>query len=202
VEDVPHVDGDQVLAWLLAGNARFAEGRARHPHEGLRRRAALTDHQSPAGIVLGCADSRVPPELVFDAGLGDLFVIRVAGNVVKEDEAGSIEYAVEHLGVPLVLVLGHERCGAVTAALGAMDDEEAPELSRLLASVRPALVGLDPALPHDERIHAGVEANVRHSVARLREIIEREKSHHALPPGLRIVGGVYDLETGRVRILD
>jgi carbonic anhydrase len=103
--------------------------------------------------------------------------------------------------VPLVLVLGHEGCGAVTAALGEMDDE-APELSRLLRAVRPALREVDPTLPFDERVHAGVEANVRHAVERLRGIIERERETHALPPGLRIAGGVYELDSGRVRLLE
>ena len=135
-------DGDEALQWLLEGNVCFAEDRALHRHEGLRRRAQLVEGQHPAAVVLGCADSRVPPELVFDAGLGDLFVVRVAGNLAAVDEAASIEYAVEHLRVPLVLVLGHEGCGAVTAALGS-GEEEAEELSRLLESMKPALRGID-----------------------------------------------------------
>ncbi len=192
-------DGDEALEWLLDGNARFAQDRPREFQEGLRRRAMLSEGQHPFAIVLGCADSRVPPELVFDTGLGDLFVIRVAGNVASDDEAGSIEYAVDHLDVRLVLVLGHERCGAVTAALGAAEGE-AEELSRLLEQVRPALRGIDPALPLDERIRLGVEANVRHSMEQLHDIIEREADE--VPAGLRVVGAVYDLETGRVRLLE
>ena len=136
---------------------------------------------------------------MFDTGLGDLFVIRVAGNVAAEDEAGSIEYAVDHLDVRLVLVLGHERCGAVTAALGGSEGE-AEELVRLLEQVKPALHGIDPALPGEERVRLGVEANVRHSVGRLQEIIDREAG--GAPAGLRIVGAVYELETGRVRLLE
>lgn len=194
-------DGDEALEWLLEGNARFANDEPLHVHEGLRRRAMLTGSQHPAAVVLGCADSRVPPELLFDAGLGDLFVVRVAGNVVADDEAGSIEYAVDHLDVPLVLVLGHEGCGAVTAALSAGEDA-AEELSRLLERLKPALAGVDPGLPTPERIHLGVEANVRHSVSRLRQIVEREGRSQQIPPGLRIVGGVYELETGRVRLLE
>ena len=116
-------DGAQALEWLLEGNRRFVDGRPRHDFASQRRRMMLTEGQHPFGVVLGCADSRVPPELIFDFGLGDLFVIRVAGNVVANDEAGSIEYAIAHLDVPLLLVLGHEGCGAVTAALGEHDGE-------------------------------------------------------------------------------
>ncbi len=192
-------DGDEALEWLLEGNARFSQDRPRQLREGLRRRAMLLEGQQPFASVLGCADSRVPPEILFDTGLGDLFVIRVAGNVASEDEAGSIAYAVDHLDVRLILVLGHERCGAVTAALGEPEGE-AEELSRLLEQVKPALRDIDPALPLDERIRLGVEANVRHSVERLEDIIAREVGE--APAGLRVVGAVYELETGRVRLLE
>jgi carbonic anhydrase len=196
--DLAPRDGDEALRLLLAGNARFAEDRPRHPHEGLRRRAGVAEGQHPAAVVLGCADSRVPPELIFDAGLGDLFVVRVAGNVVEGDEAGSIAYAVDHLGVRLVLVLGHEKCGAVTAALGAAEGET-PELLRLLDRLRPALEDVDPTLSEEERIRLGVEANVRYAVEQLRDIAARYPDD---PAGVRIVGGVYELESGRVRLLD
>jgi carbonic anhydrase len=199
--DVVPAGGDEALELLLEGNTRFVEERPRHSHEGVRRRAMLAAGQHPAAVILGCADSRVPPELVFDAGLGDLFVVRVAGNVASEDEAGSIEYAVEHLDAPLVLVLGHEKCGAVTAALGATEGE-VEELSHLLEYLKPALRDIDPALPLDERVHLGVEANVRHSVKQLNAILEREGGGEAAPPGFRIVGGVYELESGRVRLLE
>ncbi len=198
-EDAMPRDGDEALERLLAGNARFVVGQPRHPHEELRRRATLGKGQSPFAAVLGCSDSRVPPELVFDSGLGDLFVIRVAGNVVADDEAGSLEYAVDHLAVPLVLVLGHEGCGAVTAAFGNTQGEE-EELARLLARLEPGLVGIDRTLPLEEKVRLGVEANVRRSVAELRAIAARDFDKVA--PGLRIVGAIYELETGRVRVLD
>ena len=139
------------------------------------------------------------PELLFDHGLGNLFVIRVAGNIVSEDEAGSIEYAIVHLGTRLVVVLGHETCGAVTAALGSID-KEPRELMTLIQRIQPALGDIDRSLPMKEQVHLGVEANVRQSVAALRAIAEREN----LPAEqrARIVGAVYELETGRVRILD
>jgi len=198
VEDVHVRGGEEALALLLEGNQRFASGHLRHDHQSQARRARLSDAQDPFGIVLGCADSRVPPEIVFDVGLGDLFVIRVAGNVVAEDEAGSIEYSIAHLGTPLVLVLGHEGCGAVTAALKA-HDEEPEELQDLLELIAPAVAGIDPDLPQAERVHIGVEANVRQSVAQLRAIQQRldEPEPHSL-----VVGAVYELETGRIRLLD
>jgi carbonic anhydrase len=192
-------DGHQALKWLLEGNRRFAEGRPRHDFESQRRRMMLTEGQHPFGVILGCSDSRVPPELIFDFGLGDLFVIRVAGNVVADDEAASIEYAIVHLDVRLVLVVGHEGCGAVTAALGATEGE-AKELQGLLKQIHPAVADIDPDLPDDSRVHLGVEANVRQSVRKLLEIAERE----SLPDDERalVVGAVYELDTGLVRVLD
>jgi carbonic anhydrase len=191
--------GEQALQWLLEGNRRFAEGRPRHDFESQRRRMMLTEGQHPFGVVLGCSDSRVPPELIFDFGLGDLFVIRVAGNVVSDDEAGTIEYAVAHLDVPLILVLGHEGCGAVTAALG-MVDGEVQELQSLLHRVQPALVDIDPSLPDEERIHLGVEANVRQSVKALLEIAEREQRPEE--ERVLVLGAVYELDTGLVHLLE
>jgi len=190
-------DGNQALEWLLKGNARFADGKSRHDHESIRRRMRLTEGQHPFGIVLGCADSRVPPELVFDEGLGDLFVIRVAGNVVAEDEAGSIEYAVAHLDQRLIVVLGHEGCGAVTAALS-YHDNEPEELIRLVHRIEPALADVDRSIPMKEQIHLGVEVNVRQSVRQLLDIVERQQATDRVV----VVGMIYELETGRVRLLD
>jgi carbonic anhydrase len=198
-KDLRPRDGEEALEWLLAGNHRFWDGHPRHDHESMRRVAKLEEGQHPFAVVLGCADSRVTPELVFDHGLGDLFVIRVAGNVVADDEAGSIEYAVLHLDTPLVVVLGHEGCGAVTAALHAVDHEP-EELQTLVKRILPALDGIPPDLPEEERVHLGVEANVRQSVRRLREIVERERDS-AEQPAL-IVGAIYEIGSGRVRVLD
>jgi carbonic anhydrase len=186
------------MDWLLAGNERFVTGVPRHNHESIRRRMTLSTGQNPFAVVLGCADSRVPPELVFDFGFGDLFVIRVAGNIVHEDELGSIEYAIVHLDTPLVVVLGHEKCGAVSAALGSID-EEPRELMTLIRRIQPALETIDRSLPMDQQVQQGVEANIRQSVAALQTIADRENlpAHERA----RIVGAVYELETGRVRIL-
>lgn len=193
------VDGEEALRWLLEGNERFSAGKPKHDYQSQRRRMMLTSGQDPFAIILGCSDSRVPPELVFDFGLGEAFVIRVAGNVLAADEAGSIEYGVEHLGVPLVLVLGHEGCGAVTAAFERLDDE-VPELAALLQLVRPSVEGIDESLPHDHKIHAGVEANVRRTVKGLVAIMKRDK--RLLEHKTLILGGVYELKTGLVRILE
>src|SRR3954451_10886779 len=111
------LSADQALSRLLAGNERFVAHKERHPDESAGRRRELVSGQHPFAVILGCSDSRVAPELLFDEGLGDLFVIRVAGNIVDDDILASIEYAVEHLGTKLVVVLGHEKCGAVSAAV-------------------------------------------------------------------------------------
>jgi carbonic anhydrase len=138
---------------------------------------------------------------LFDQGFGDLFVIRVAGNVVGTDEVGSIQYAVHHLHTPLVVVLGHESCGAVTSALlpAADRSKEATGIQALLTQIEPALSGLDPKLSQAQRVHQGVEANVRQSVRELQANAELMKPHEGAAP--EIVGAVYDLETGKVRFL-
>jgi carbonic anhydrase len=197
--DLMPADGAEALEWLQAGNHRFVTGHPRHDHESMRRIAMLSEGQHPFATVLACSDSRVSPELVLDHGLGDLFMIRVAGNVVAEDEAGSIEYAVAHLDTPLILVLGHEGCGAVTAALGEFGDEPA-ELVALLEHITPALADLPAELSASERVHRGVEANVRQSVAQLRAMVQRVNGPGATTP--LVVGAVYGLEDGRVRVLD
>jgi carbonic anhydrase len=191
----------EALARLREGNQRFVEGAVRHGHESRTWRGALVAEQHPFAIVLGCSDSRVPLELVFDQGFGDLFVIRVAGNVVSTDVLGSIGYAVAHLHTRLLVVLGHEGCGAVTAALQAHDAEgEPPNVAALLQMITPGLRGLDSNLAGAARLSAAVEANVRWSVGQLA----------ATPAGQRLLesgqlvlaGAVYDLETGRVRYLE
>ena len=117
VDEISPESGEQALEWLLQGNKRFVEGKSQHRREGIAWREKLTEEQHPFATILGCSDSRVPIELLFDQGFGDLFIIRVAGNVLGADERGTIAYAVDHLHTPLILVLGHEGCGAVTAAM-------------------------------------------------------------------------------------
>src|SRR6478736_7388616 len=124
---------EQALARLKAGNERFVDGTARFPTVQKEVLADLAKGQSPYATILGCSDSRVPPELIFDAGFGELFIIRVAGNVISAEIMGTLQYAGVHLQTPLFVVLGHEGCGAVTAALGANDEHQHPErIARLL----------------------------------------------------------------------
>jgi carbonic anhydrase len=192
----------EARARLEAGNQRFVSGRPNHPHSNAGWRAGLTGSQHPYATILGCSDSRVPLEPLFDQGFGDLFVIRVAGNVAATDELGSIEYAANHLGVRFVLVLGHEQCGAVTAALAPESDRqhEAADIRALLERLEPAFAGMPAGLEPAERVHRGVEANVRHTVRMLRESpalearVERGE--------IAIAGAVYELDTGKVRWLD
>ncbi len=191
----------QVLAGLSDGNHRFTTGHAKHPHaEKSRVRDTGAHGQHPQAVILTCADSRVSPEIVFDQGIGDLFSIRVAGNVANEDEAASVEYAVEHLGVPLCVVLGHTGCGAVTAVCRG---EHLPHrfdhlLAPIHATVR-ELHGCKPALKGDALTEAAVRANVWHSVADL--LADEALRERARASKLTVVGAIYDTRTGAVRWL-
>ncbi len=189
------------LEQLLEGNRRFAAGKPLHKHTSLEWRAQIAKEQKPFATILACADSRVTPELIFDQGLGDLFVVRVAGNLVDTDVTGSLEYAGLHLRTRLFVVLGHEQCGAVSAVVAAAEEsKEPPGLQKLLQRIRPALKGINPLLPKEERIAAAVEANVRWSMTRLATIPEHKKALDEDKAAL--VGAVYELETGKVRVLD
>ena len=164
--------------------------------------ATLASGQQPFATILGCSDSRVPPELVFDAGLGELFVVRVAGNVMSSEVAGSLQYAGSHLRTPLFVVLGHDGCGAVAAALETRRSG-ALQLSRiriLVDSILSGLDGIDPDLPPSEQLSLGVERNVRWT---LRQIAESPEGQARLREGqVKLKGGIYDLASGRVRWLD
>ncbi|TWT85030.1 Carbonic anhydrase 2 [Planctomycetes bacterium CA13] len=186
------------IARLKLGNERFVNGEPRHFRSAKRWRDHLVEGQNPFAVVLGCADSRVPIELVFDQGFGDLFVIRNAGNVVMDDVAGSIEYAVKHLHTKLVVVMGHEGCGAVTAAFKNRKERrtEPPELQTVLKLIEPAIAHLNPN-EHDA-IAKGVEANVLWSVKNMVRL-QKERNRAA---DFSIVGAVYELQSGRVRFLD
>lgn len=186
---------------LIEGNRRFAAGKPLHKHTSLEWRAQIAKGQMPIATILGCADSRVTPELIFDQGLGDLFVVRVAGNVVDSDVTGSLEYAGLHLGTRIFVVLGHEQCGAVSAVVAADEQSKEPAgLRKLLHRIRPALKDINPKLPKEKRIAAAVEANVRWSMTQLAAIPEHQK---ALADGkVALIGAVYELETGKVRLLD
>ncbi len=195
------IDPDQALKRLLEGNQRFADGRPRHPHETADWRLSLERGQHPFAVILGCADSRVCPELVFDQGFGDLFVIRVAGNIVDVDVTASIEYAVDHLASKLVVVLGHSNCGAVTATLDHLTDSasEPDEIVSLLYRIEPALAGLPQDLPREELISQAVRKNVQFAVQRLSQVPDLRKNIKR--NNLKIVGTVYNMHTGRVELL-
>jgi len=199
--ETPALGPKEALDRLVHGNALFVSGKTKHPRQDASTRKKLTGGQQPFAAILSCSDSRVPPELVFDQGIGDLFVVRVAGNIGGEDDLGSIEYSVEHLHTSLVVVMGHEKCGAVTAALApdSVRQHEAFGIQQMLAHVFPSLVQIDRSLPPAEQVHQGVEANVRASVDHLRNTPElKEKIANGT---LSVVGAVYELETGKVRLL-
>lgn len=190
------------LVQLKQGNGRFVAGTAKHPHsEPARVRETGTHGQHPQVVVLTCADSRVAPELVFDQGIGDLFTIRVAGNVANEDEVASVEYAVEHLGVRLCVVLGHTGCGAVTAAV---KGEKLPHrFDHLLSPVRVAVARLrkqQPSLRGEALINQAVRENVWGAVS---DLLQQDPAlrDDVRVGTLEVVGAVYDTRTGAVRWL-
>jgi carbonic anhydrase len=196
----PEYTADEALARLVSGNERFVRGEARFPTVQKEILAALAKKQSPYATVLGCSDSRVPPELIFDAGFGELFVIRVAGNVISPEVMGTLQYAAVHLRTPLIVVLGHEGCGAVNAALAARDGAREPaRIALLLDNILPGLRDLPPDQAADAEMRMAVEANVRWSMQQLRETPEGKA--RMAEGKMKLVGAVYELENGRVRFL-
>lgn len=194
---------------LKEGNARFVAGNRDPAHAHLAaRRLELTQRQEPFAIILGCSDARVPAEMIFDQGLGDLFVIRVAGGIVAPSQLGSIEFAVERFGTRVVVVLGHSGCGAVDATLDSFGRHSEPSASANVASIvariRPSVAPVIKANPAAERnvlLAAAVRANVAASVNQIRHgtaFLERL----AIDEKLRIVGAEYDLASGQVEFLD
>ena len=195
------------LARLRAGNQRFVAG----SHELLTaadgvRRGDVVGGQTPFAAVLGCADSRVPVELLFDQGLGDIFVVRVAGNIATATETGSLEYAVQHLNVRLVVVLGHSDCGAVTATLAELDKptpDLSPNLAEIVGRIAPVVAPVSGAedIGHDERLQRAIRANTLATAHHLREkspvLAEAIRND-----GLLVVGAEYDLATGEVEFFD
>jgi carbonic anhydrase len=187
---------DSALKRLMDGNLRYVQGRSIHPDEGEKRRSATYVKQEPFAIIVGCSDSRVPPEIVFDQGLGDVFVIRVAGNIVGPLEKNSIEFAAKHLRAPLIMVLGHEKCGAVDAVLAGKAKEY--DIEEIEPFIEPAIVQARK-LPGD-RLTNCIQQNVRRVVAELKAtpiLIKLIEDHD-----LKIVGGYYELANGKVLLLD
>ena len=192
---------DQALARLVAGNKRFVAGTARFPTVQKEVLADLAKAQRPYATVVGCSDSRVPPELVFDASFGELFIVRVAGNVMSPEVMGSIQYAAVHLQTPLFVVMGHAGCGAVEAALNTLHQgrRERARIALLLERILPGLRGIDTTLPAKAKMRAAVEANVRWS---MQQVLDTPEARARQAEGvLKLVGAVYELTTGRVRFL-
>jgi carbonic anhydrase len=198
----PKITGEEALHRLMAGNARFVIGHATHAGRAPADIQRLASGQNPIAAVLGCADSRVAPEILFDQGLGDIFTVRVAGNYAAGAGAavnGSLEYGVAELNVPLVLVLGHSNCGAVKAAIAHLHDDDLPaDIKDLIAAIKPAVT--ESKGTGDELLANSIRTNVKRSMDYLRTedpiLSERVKAGK-----LKIAGGVYDLATGKVTLL-
>ena len=202
------ISAQQALERLREGNRRFVSGvRSVDALMGQTQRKELVAGQYPFAVILGCSDSRVPVEIVFDQGLGDLFVIRVAGNIVAASQIGSVEFAAEQFGTRLVVVLGHSRCGAVQATVDELQrptENQSRNLRSIVDHIRPAVEGLlttdlrrDPEALVQQAVRANVRVSansLRHGSGVLQELIQRQ--------GLRVVGAEYSLETGAVDFFD
>lgn len=197
------VTPDEAVRRLAEGNERFVAHAPRRPNQDQARLCdTFANGQHPFAAVLTCADSRVPPELVLDAGIGDLFVVRVAGNVADTDEVGTIEYGVEHLGITTVLVLGHAKCGAVSAVVDGA--KVTPNIEKLVDNIVPAAEQARRAFPQlsgPRLVDKAVRQNVRQSMADLTGKSDLLRAR-AAAGALRIVGGVYDLHSGEVDWLE
>ena len=202
------LNAQEALGRLQEGNARFVS--TVRNHDALtseQRRRKVAGGQEPFAIILGCSDSRVPAEIIFDQGLGDLFVIRVAGNIVAPSQVGSVEFAAERFGTRLVVVLGHSNCGAINSTieeLGRPRQDRSRNLHSIVDRVRPSvkvLVAVNKDMPHAELVGQAVRANIRMSVHQLRfgsDILEQ----HIREDGLLVVGAEYSLETGCVEFFE
>ncbi len=196
--DQPGVAPAEAISKLKEGNGRYTSGNLQHPGQTSERRAELAKTQHPFATILSCSDSRVPPEIVFDQGLGDLFIVRVAGNVINDEGLGSVEYSVDHLGSRLILVLGHQNCGAVKAARETIAAKgNAPgHIESLVTAIKPAVEATAK-----EDLDATIKANVKHVVQALRSstpILKAEVDSGKI----QVIGGYYSLDTGAVTFLD
>jgi carbonic anhydrase len=191
----PTMSAEDGLKLLLEGNQRFVSGKLEHPNQSVARRAETAKGQHPFAAVLACSDSRTSPEIIFDRGLGDIFVARVAGNVADQVVIESLDYSVKHLGVRVVMILGHNKCGAVTAAV--QGHEEEGDVGPMLSELRPA-VEASKGMPGDP-VENAVRENVKFVVKKLGE--SPELAAMVKSGELKIIGGVYDLDTGKIEML-
>ncbi|ADD43714.1 carbonic anhydrase [Stackebrandtia nassauensis] len=192
---------DAALDRLMRGNRRYIKGHSRHPHQSLEYLHEVAKGQHPFAITIGCADSRVPPEILFDQGLGDVFDHRIAGNIPDELLLGSIEFAIEEFAPPLLMALGHERCGAITATIDAIESGTEPpgHIAAIVEALRPVV---EPVLDEPgDKVENGVRANIVDVVEQLqrRSDIVAEKVEAG---ELTVVGARYDLDTGKVTLVD
>ena len=196
------VSADEALLRLKAGNERFLSGTARFPTVQKEILADLAKGQHPYATILSCSDSRVPPELIFDTGFGELFIVRVAGNVLSPEVGGSLQYAGRHLRTPLFVVLGHTHCGAVAAAVDTMlhGTRQHSRIQLLVDCILPGLTDVDTRLTPETMLAQGVEANVRWG---MRQILESPEGRERQAEGrMKLVGAIYEIETGYVRFLE
>ena len=186
----------EALAELKAGNARFVAGKHQSPNLDMKRVKEVVAGQHPEAVILGCADSRVPPEVIFDEGIGDLFVVRVAGNVSEPATTGSIEYAAEHLHVPLIVVLGHHKCGAVKATAEAHGPVEG-NIGAIVKELEPAVAAAKANPGKEGLVDDAVHENVKIVAGQL--VSESKVLGHLVQAGkVKIVTAVYDLDSGKV----
>lgn len=199
----PSLTANQALAALKDGNRRFLAGQAITPDSRGRRRLEIAKAQYPIAVLVSCSDSRVPPELLFGRGLGELFIIRNAGNTIDTAAMGSLEYAVTELNVPLVVVMGHERCGAVAAAVSVVEQGATfpGSIGRMIEPILPAVLAAKRAGARD-LLDASVRANVSRTVGRLRQFSEPMLLERLKAGRLRVVGARYDLDDGNVDFFD
>jgi carbonic anhydrase len=194
------IAAEQGLQKLIAGNQRFMRGQAKFPTVCKETLADLAREQKPFATILGCSDSRVPPEIIFDANFGELFIVRVAGNVISPEVMGSLQYAGAHLLTPLFVVLGHAGCGAVKAALEYKLNgvQLRSRIQILVNNILPGLPEFDAQSSQGERLASAIEANVRWS---MHQLLETPEGQNGLKMGVKLVGAVYDITTGQVRFL-
>ena len=194
------IAAEQGLQKLIAGNQRFMQGHAKFPTVCKETLADLAREQKPFATILGCSDSRVPPELIFDANFDELFIVRVAGNVISPEVMGSLQYAGAHLLTPLFVVLGHAGCGAVKAALEYKLNgvQLRSRIQILVNNILPGLPEFDVQSSQEEKLASAIEANVRWS---MHQLLETPEGQNGLKMGVKLVGAVYDITTGQVRFL-
>lgn len=186
---------DIALQRLIEGNQRFVKGKAENPHRNMTRLREVSQTQNPFAAILGCADSRVPSEIIFDQGFGDLFICRIAGNVATREEIGSLEFGTLVLGAKVIMVMGHERCGAVDATI---KGAQVPgQIASLIDAIKPALKNSNDQIGN--QLEKATKANVLYQIETLKkspvisQLIQEDK--------LKIVGGYYDLDTGTVTMV-